>query len=650
MNKIIAFIFAVLLGHAAFAQNPDYEVIVMEIDGQPITKAEFETIYKKNNRDSVITDADLDEYAELFANFKLKVMEAEALGMDTVSSFKRELQGYRDQLARPYLVDKSVTDSLVHEAYNRMLKEVRASHILIKLPPNPSPADTLKAYKKAMALTKELKAHPDQFARMAAENSDDPGAKNTGGDLGYFTALQMVYPFENAVYNTPVGGIAGPVRTRFGYHIIKVTDKRDARGEVQVAHIMIRSEEDDPQDVKDHAKQRVDEVYQKLEDGGDFEDLVTRYSDDRTSAAKGGELPAFGAGKMVTEFEDASFALQNPGDFSEPIKTPYGWHIIKLIKKMPVGDFDSMEKDLRARIERDSRSELSKDMFISRLKSEYNYKEQPKALKPFYDAMDTTYFKAGWKAPEKLAQSDKPLFTLAGKDYTQGEFANFLTSTMRPTQQELPLTTVVDNAFENFVNSSIMEYENSRLEEKHPEFKALMKEYRDGILLFDLTDQKVWSKAVEDSAGLHQFYLDHQNQFMWGERAGYDVYTVDNPKDAKTVMKMLKKGKNQDEIRAALNDGTALGVSIDSGMKEKGEEPLLAKTDWKTGVYGPFENGGQYKVVDIKEVRPAEPKAFNEARGLITAAYQNYLEKQWVDSLRKTHDIVIKKQVLYSIN
>ncbi len=649
MNRIFAFIFAIVLGHGAGAQNPNEKVIVMEIDGQPISRTEFETIYKKNNRDSVITKADLDEYAELFANFKLKVMEAETLGMDTAASFTRELQGYRDQLARPYLVDKSVTDSLVYEAYSRIRKEVRASHILIKLDPNPSPADTLKAYKKAMSLTTELKAHPDQFAKMAAENSADPGGKATGGDLGYFTSLQMVYPFENAVYNTPVGNIVGPVRTRFGYHIIKVTDKRDARGEVQVAHIMIRSEEDDPQDVQDHAKERATEVYQKLNEGMEFENLVTRYSDDRTSAAKGGELPPFGAGKMVTEFEDASFALKNPGDYSEPIKTPYGWHIIKLIKKMPIGDFDSMEKDLRARIERDSRSELSKDMFITRLKTEYGYKEHQKALKPFYDAMDTSYFKGGWEAPEKLSESDKPVFMLAGKDYTQGEFATYLTSGMRPNQKDIPLRTVVDNAYNNFVNSSIMEYENSRLEEKYPEFKALMKEYRDGILLFDLTDQKVWSKAVEDSTGLHQFYLGHQNQFMWGDRAGYDVYTVDNAKDAKAVMKMLKKGKNQDEIRGALNNGTALGVQIESSMKEKGDEPLLAKTDWKTGIYGPYENGGQYKVVNIKEIRPSEPKAFNEARGLITAAYQNYLEKQWVDSLRNDHDVVINEQVLYTI-
>lgn len=648
MNRFFAIIFAILTGYGAGAQNPDGAAIVMEIDGVPVTKTEFEAIYKKNNRDTVITTADLDEYAELFANFKLKVWEAESLGMDTAAGFMRELLGYREQLARPYLVDKSVTDSLVREAYDRLHTEVRASHILIKLPPNASPDDTLAAYEKAASLTRQLKKNPEKFADLARENSDDGGGPN-GGDLGYFTALQMVYPFENAVYTTKVGEVTGPVRTRFGYHVIKVTDRRDARGEVRVAHIMIRSEENDPEDAKKHAKERADEVYNRLKEGSGFAEMATRYSDDRNSAMKVGEIPRFGTGRMVAEFENAAFALEEPGDFTEPIKTPYGWHIIKLLEKIPLGDFATMERDLRARIERDSRSELSKDIFVNRLKKEYGFTVHEKALKPFYDAMGDEYFVGQWKAPEKLAESNRAVFTLGGKDYTQKEFALYLTRSMRPTTDEVAHKTVVDEAFRNFVDASVMEYENEHLEEKYPEFRALMKEYRDGILLFDLTDKKVWSKAVEDSAGLHAYYQNHLDDFMWEERAGYDIYTLGNSKDAKTVRKMLRKGGNQDDVREKLNDGTALAVRVESGMKERGDEPLLSRTDWKEGVYGPYEMDGQYKVVQIKEIRPSQPKAFEEARGLITAGYQNHLENLWVDSLRAEHEIVIHRDVLHSI-
>jgi peptidyl-prolyl cis-trans isomerase SurA len=632
----------------AYAQDQGNPVL-MTIDDREITKTEFETIYKKNNRDSSITKEDLDEYVDLFINFKLKVLEAEEMGMDTLSGFERELSGYRDQLARPYLVDKAVTDSLVREAYDRLQTDVRASHILIKLPPSPSPKDTLEAYNKIMALKSKVEANPDKFEEIARTQSEDPSAKSNSGDLGYFTSLQMVYPFETAVYNTEVGEISGPVRTRFGYHLVKVVDKRKARGEVRVAHIMIRSEDSDPDEVKESLKQRADEVYEKLQAGEDFGELAKKFSDDRTSAAKDGELPAFGAGKMVEEFEEASFALTEPGEISEPIKSPYGWHIIKLIERVPVKSFEDYEKELRSKISRDSRSDITKDSFINKRKKEYNYSENRKRLKPFYTALDTSYFNARWEAPADLKSADKMLFELNGKSFTQADFTEFLLSRMRASRTQVDIELLVNESFDNWVDSEIMAYENSILEEKYPEFKALMQEYRDGILLFDLTDQKVWSKAVEDTVGLEAYYKENQKDFMWGQRAGYDIYTVEDDAAAAKVRKMLKKGKNQDEIREALNENSALKVRVSSGLKEAEQEPILQEVDWKEGISEPINDDGQLKVVHIKEIREPEPKSFDEARGLITAAYQNYLEKQWIESLRAKHEVEVKNDVLYTI-
>lgn len=631
-----------------FAQNEDNPVL-MTIDDREITKMEFETIYKKNNRDSSITKEDLDEYLELFINFKLKVMEAEEMGMDTLARFERELDGYRDQLARPYLVDKAVTDSLVHEAYDRLQNEVRASHILIKMPPSPSPKDTLEAYNKIMAVKAEVEADPSRFEEIARIQSEDPSAKSNGGDLGYFTSLQMVYPFETAVYNSEKGEITGPVRTRFGYHLIKVVDERKARGQIKVAHIMIRSEDSDPDEVKESLKQRADEVYEKLQAGEDFAELAKKYSDDRTSAAKGGELPAFGAGKMVEEFEEASFALTEPGQISEPVKSPYGWHIIKLIERVPLKSFDDYEKELRSKISRDSRSDITKDSFINKRKKEYKYEDYRKRLKPFYTALDTSYFEATWEAPADLKEGGKTLFELNGNDFTQGDFTTYLLSRMRASRTPIDIELLVNDSFDNWVDSEIMAYENSILEEKYPEFKALMQEYRDGILLFDLTDQKVWSKAVEDTTGLEAYYEANKNDFMWDERAGFDIYTVEDSETAAKVRKMLKKGKNQDEIRNTVNEDSALKVRISSGLKEKSQEPILEKVAWEVGVSDAINDEGQLKVVHIKEIRSPEPKAFDEARGLITAAYQNYLEQEWIDSLRAEHEVAVEKEVLYTI-
>ncbi len=635
-------------GLQSFSQDQN-DPVLLTIDKNPVTKSEFEAIFRKNNRDSVITKADLDEYVELFINFKLKVAEAEEMGMDTIPQFARELKGYRDQLARPYLVDKSMTDSLVQEAYDRLQLEVQASHILIKLPADPTPEDTLKAYNTAMEIKKDLIANPAKFEKVARTRSEDPSAAKNGGDLGYFTALQMVYPFENIVFTTPVGEIGGPVRTQYGYHVVKVTDKREARGQVRVAHIMIRTEEGDPADVKQRMQQRAQEIYDRLVAGEDFSALAKKFSDDRSSSGRGGELPAFGPGKMVPEFENAAFALDSVGQISEPVKSPYGWHIIKLLEIIPLKSYEDMSKELQDKIAKDGRSNVSRESFIEKRKKEYNFSEDRRLLKPFYTDIDTSYYTGRWVPSDKLKKSDKVLFTLDGKEYSQNDFLEFLQTRMRPKRQTEPIKTMVNDSYDRWIELSVMSYEDDQLEKKYPAFKALINEYRDGILLFDLTDQKVWSKAVKDSAGLADYYAKHKSDFMWDERAAYDIYTVENEKEGKEVIKMLKKGKNQDEIREKLSGDNALTIKVESGMKEKDEVPVLEKVSWTTGVSDVVNDNGQLKVVQIKEIRPAEPKEFDEARGIITAAYQNALEEQWVSELREAHTIELNKDVLYSI-
>lgn len=648
MMKVLLSLVLASIASLVMAQS-DGDAIVMTIDDKKITKHEFESIFKKNNRDSVITQEDLDEYAELFINFKLKVAEAEELGMDTMPQFERELDGYRDQLARPYLVDKSTTDSLVLEAYERSLVEVRASHILISIPPDASPADTLEAYNKIMAIKKIVDERPQDFGEVARMRSNDPSARKNSGDLGYFSSLQMVYPFESLVFETPLGEIGGPVRTQFGYHLVKVVDRREARGKVVVSHIMIRVEAGDPADVQATAQNRIDEIYTKLNEGEDFGELAKKYSDDRTSAGKGGQLPAFGTGKMVEEFEEASFNIQYVGEYTEPIKSPYGWHIILLVERIEVETYEDVEKDLKARVAKDSRSFVSRDSFIEKRKSEYHFAEDRSQLKIFYKDVDSTYFTGKWSPSAKLKDARKVMFTLNGNDYLQSDFLSYLMRQMRPTKSVTNIETMVNESYNRFVDQTIMAYEDSRLEEKYPEFKALMGEYRDGILLFDLTDQKVWSRAVKDSAGLAEYYEVNKSMFMWDERAAYDLYTVEDAKTGKAVLKMLGKGKNQDEIMAALNEDSALKVTVESGLMQQEDVPVFSEITWAEGVYGVIDFEGQLFVVNVKGIEPAQPKAFDEARGLITAGYQSELEEQWIEELRSEHTVTINKEVLYSI-
>jgi peptidyl-prolyl cis-trans isomerase SurA len=634
--------------HASAQKNED--AVLMTIGGNRVTVSEFENVYHKNNSKESVTDTkSLNEYVDLFVNFKLKVKEAEELGLDTAKAFKEELAGYRKQLAQPYLTDKDVNEKLLRQTYERLNEDVHAAHILVKVSETALPKDTLEAYNKIMKIrTRILKG--EDFNKVASEKgvSDDPSAIENGGDLGYFTALQMVYPFENAAYNTKVGEISMPVRTRYGYHILKVTDRRKAQGEVLVAHIMIRTPNNMTADDSLKLYGKMTEIYTKLKAGEKFDELAQQYSDDKSSAKKGGELPWFGTGKMPLEFENASFALKNKGDYSPIMRTKYGWHIIKLIDKKGLASFDEMKNELKAKVTKDSRAQAGRSSLIAKIKTEYKFKENLKARDEFYKIIDTTFFNGTWDAA-KAAKFNKPMFNLNDKTYTQTDFANYLASH----QSQRPKTdpkVVIDPLYSQFVDETAIAYEEARLDQKYPEFKALMQEYRDGILLFELTDQKVWSKAVKDTTGAKDFYEKNKNNYMWDERAEASVYTASDEKVAKQLRTLLKKKKTEKEILELINKDSQLNLAVETRIFNKGENEFVDK-NWNPGISEDINDTKNKKVVIVvvdKLLKPT-PKLYQDSKGMVTADYQSYLEKEWINSLKKKYAVSIDKTVLATI-
>lgn len=638
-----------LTAPALQAQKNNNDPVLLTVGNSEVTKSEFESVYRKNNKN----DESLDKYLELYINFKLKVKEAEELGMDTVASFREELKGYRKQLAQPYLTDKDLNEKLLREAYDRTKQDVRASHILVKVGENALPKDTLEAYNKVMKIRQRILKGED-FNKVAREKgiSDDPSAKDNGGDLGYFTALQMVYPFETAAYNTPVGEVSTPVRTRYGYHIIKVHDKRAAQGEVQVAHIMVKTSAEMSAADSVNAKNKIEELYAKLQKGEDFAELAKTYSDDKPSAKKGGELPWFGTNRMPIEFEQASFALAKNGEISKPVKTKYGWHLIKRLDKKEVPSFDQMKNELKQKVSKDSRTQQGRQSLIARLKKEYTFTETRKkaafpALEAYYGIIDSSFFDGKW-TDAKASKLNATMFTLAGKAYTQAEFTQFLLKN-QSRRAKSDVREVVNTMYNNWVDETIIAYEESKLEQKYPEFKALMQEYRDGILLFELTDKKVWSKAVKDTAGLKAFYEKNKENYKWDERADVTIYTAANEEIAKNVRKMLKKGKNEKEIMEAVNKSSQLNLQTESRLFNKGENAIV-DANWNPGTSADkkLENGKISFVVVHKLLKP-EPKTLAEAKGLVTADYQAHLEKEWLEELRKKYAVKVNREVLATI-
>lgn len=636
--------------------------VLFTFGGTPVTKSEFIHVYEKlNGQDAgLYSQKSVDEYLDLYTNFKLKVREAESMGLDTAQSLVAQLQEYRKQLAQNYLYDKQITDKLVEEAYDRLSKEVQVSHILIACKEDASPADTIVAHKKALEAYNKAKAPNADFGALAQELSADPSAKENKGDLGYITVLQTVYPFETAAYKTPKGTISKPVRTKFGYHIVKAGETRKARGKIQVAHILIQSKPTDTPEQKADAEKRINALVAELKDpNANFEEVAKRISEDRNSSANGGKLDWFGTGKMFDEFEDAAFALKNKGDISQPVKTPIGWHIIKLLEHKPVAPFEQVKEDLRRKIEKDSRSRVSKNIFLLRLKKDYQFAETPAAKTEFKKWVTSDVMRNKWKA-ESAGNHSAEMFNLITTDgkrqkrfFTQNDFAKFVEASQNKIRVS-DSATAVDKLYELFVERSLLDLEEGQLETKQPEFAKLMKEFRDGNLLYELMDKKVWKRAVIDTMGLKKFYADNAAKYQWNERAEAAVITCSSLEIAKKYVAIADTADLYALEKTMKNSGKVQDAKIEVRTFERGQNPSSATLDaiatWKKGVSGPIaEKEGKFSVVKIINVLPATPKKLEEARGFIIADFQNLLEKNWMHELRAKYPIKIDESVLKAI-
>ena len=642
-----------VLSWLSFSATAQKDPVVMSIDGKPVTQTEFLQIYTKNNPNPSFDKDSLDRYMELFQVFKLKVAEAEALGYDTIPRLKKELEGYKKQLALPYLIDSVQNQNMVTEAYNRTANEVRCSHILIKLDPNASPKDTLEAYNRLLGLKARIEKGED-FASVAKSKngSEDPSVVNNGGDLGYFTAFQMVYPFEEKAYNTPVGQVSAPFRTRFGYHILKVTDKRPARGTIKVAHIMIATGREASTETRQNAEKKINEIYDSLAAGAAWDKMVNAYSEDANSTKKAGELPTFGSGtsqRMVLEFEDAAFALKEVGQFSKPVKTQYGYHIIKLLEWSPVKSFDVIRRELQAKVNKDERSKVTQDSFVQKLKTEYNYQDKSaKGLEWFVNNLDSNYYVGKWKATE--LKSNKTLFVLGGQKFKQKEFAQYVEKNFRSVRKD-EASVVVKQLYTQWEKAAILAYEESLLPAKYPAFKALVQEYHDGIILYEIMQDQVWNKAVKDTAGLRTFFNENRSKYSWSERINATVYECKDEHIAVQVYGMLLKSdtitsKNVIEV---INKDSELNLKVRMNKFELKQTAYLNNRNWTLGLNPVYSYEGKWYVVKVAEIMPPAPKEFTEAKGLATSDYQVYLEKKWLDALRSKHQIVINTDVLYQL-
>lgn len=602
------------------------------INDRPVSTEEFTYLYRKNHqhKPEEFTEDKIESYLDLFINYKLKVEEALARGMDTTTAFRKEYQTYRDELLKPYLPDAKVIDSLVNLTYGRLKEEVSASHILINVKPDAPPSDTLQAYEKILAVRKRALAGED-FGDLAATYSEEPGAQVSRGSLGYFTALQMVFPFEQAAYLTNVGSISEPVRTQFGYHILKVHGRRPSRGEVEVSHIMIRTGD---VATSEHAKNTIFDVYDKLQKGMPWDELCLQYSEDPGSKDKGGRLRPFGVGGMssVPEFQEMAFALKEPGEISDPFQTQFGWHIIRLENKIPLPSFEELKGSLTQRVSRDERVQISQNALRKRMRREFGYAENPSIAARIMELPDSVLMKQDGTDGERI--QDEVLFTMQGRPYLVRDFLHFLA--------ERDFAAVSGSATRR---QQILEYADAvqiqLLEEKvkreSPEYKWLLKEYYEGILLFEIMEEKVWNRAMEDSAGQRQFFERNRGKYTAGERMAGKIYSSQSKAYLAKLKDLLPL---EDSLQAFIAKNK---IRREEGTFEKSERAVLSAIPWTPGAHPGSNNGMQYLVV-IEKILPPGPESFEEARASVISDYQTWLEESWIAQLKQKFGIKVERK------
>ncbi len=618
--------------------------ILLTVDGMKTESGEFIRMYNKNSEPG--KKVSIDAYLEQFILFKLKVADAIREGIDTTQAFKTELKGYRNQLAQNYLTDAGVKEKLLKAAYQRSLFEIKAMHILIGLSPDASPEDTLRAWKKAMDIRERILSG-EQFEQVARSSSDDKSVLSNGGNLGYFTVFQMIMPFEDAAYSLKTGVISNPVRSAYGYHIIKVTDRRPSRGRIKVAHIMKASPPGSPETEAKKAAEEINSIYDQLVKGASFNELAEKFSDHKETASKGGEMEWFGTGEIISDFSEASFSLKDTGNYTKPVRTLYGWHIIKLLAKQGTRSFEESSSFLESRINQSYLNSVSKKSFVEKLKKEYKFTINPEAYNWFLQNTDTLLIQ-GLRKYDRSIMPAGNLYTFANQSTSTRDFASFIEKRgyMIETRDSVDF---INRTIELKAADQLISYENSQLEKKNPEFRYLMNEFHDGILLFEISGKKIWNRINTDSAGLHQYYESNKNKYLTKPGIAGKIYTLRISNGAKILESAFKKYSSKKDPDALLlrkfNRKKDSVLVITTGKWFRGENRTIDELKWEKGQQSLIINEYPSIIVINENVEPV-PLPFEQVRGEIMNAWQEFLENSWKEQLKKKYSVKIDNVVL----
>ena len=614
------------------------------VNGTEVSKDEFLKAYNKNNNNQKPTEKSYRDYLDLYIRYKLKVRAAYDARLDTLPAQRTELQNFRAQVAENYLKDETSLDRLIKEVFERSQKDVALSHILIAFPKNPTPADTMKAYEKAMAAYELLKKGK-KFGEVAREYSDDPSVQRNGGYVGFVTVFALPYELESLAYSTRQGQYSKPLRTRGGYHIFRNDGERKALGRIKVAQILLPFPPTATVVTRDIARQKADSVYTLLQKGADFAATARAFSGDNLSYQSGGEIPEFGIGRYDSAFEAVAFGLDKEGAISAPFASSYGYHILKLIGRKPVPhQFDeATAAQIKQQVLNDPRIEISRKALLNRIEQQTNFQRSDVADLDLWAFTDSAMRNTGLNSFRGLGYSTV-LISFARQSYNLKEWLDY-TRSIRG--QRAGGNQANKDLFERWIERMALDYYRNHLEEYNKDFAFQLTEFKEGNLLFEIMQRKIWDRASVDSAGIRNYYETHKDKYWWDASADALLFTC----KSQQVADALKARLMAHPITAwrQTTDSGATSIQADSGRYELSQIPNPDKSALDVSMYSPFSTNTADNSVSFAYIltvyRTRSPRTFRDARGFVINDFQNWMEDQWIAELRKKYPVKVEEKV-----
>jgi len=615
--------------------------VVAEFAGERLTLADFEDRYARSTgtRTAAARDS-LEAYEDFltrYVDFRLKVREARRLGLAEDPEIRREIEEYREQLARPYLVEREVMEGIIRDLYEKQQEEVRASHILLTLAEDAPPADTLRAYTRLTAIRDSVAAGQTSFRDAVMRHSEDPSKVRNEGDLGYFTGGRMILAFEEQAYGTPVGEMSPVFRTQFGYHVLEVTGRRPAAPEIRAAHILIPLRPNASAEDSAAAYARAHEAIAALEAGAPFADVAREYSADPGSAARGGDLGFFHRERMVPEFADAAFALREPGDRSDIVRSQFGLHVIELTERRAMPTYEEQYDELKRTAERLPRTAVRRQevgrAFRDEVGSEVHRQRIDRAIAGF--RADSLLFQA--RDARFGSYADSAFATVGATDFTFGEFADALHNARvvpaRDQRQQL------DELIDSYLNERAVDLAAQRLEARDPEFRRIMQEYTDGVLLFRISEDQIWTAAAQDTLGLRRHYDARTDRYRFPERRRVVAFYARQDSLLLAAGEMLDYGARPDAVVAALRgdaEAARPALRVDTLYLAARSESVFDRAfDLAPGERTePLAYRTERVMLLLDGMEAPRAMTFEEARAQVVTDYQAELEARMMERLR----------------